>query len=163
MNSIFSQEGYQLTALALAPITDIEAKKIAANMVLIDPWRALSYSANQLENYLVSPDPALYRFTVRVDNHIAGVVAIRYPWLRGPYLELIAIFPDYQQRGLGTIILQWLEQQAKTTTTNLWVLVSSFNKVAKAFYFQQGFKEIGPIEGLVSTQSTELLLRKIIQ
>jgi N-acetylglutamate synthase-like GNAT family acetyltransferase len=144
------------------PITHHDAKMIATNMVAINPWRTLGYSVVQLENYLISTDPALYRFTVRVDQDIAGVVAIRHPWLKGPYLELIAIFPHKQQRGLGTTILQWLEQQAKPTNKNVWVLVSSFNKVAKKFYLQQGFKEIAPIESLVSTQSTELLLRKII-
>ena len=98
-----------------------------------------------------------------VDNVIAGVVAVRYPWLRGAYLELIGLFPDRQGQGLGTTILQWLEQETQPWATNCWVLVSSFNDLAKRFYLRQGFREVGSIEALVSLQSTELLLRKVLR
>jgi GNAT superfamily N-acetyltransferase len=94
---------------------------------------------------------------------IAGVVAVRYPWLKGSYLELIGLFPDRQGQGLGAAILQWMEQETKPWAMNCWVLVSSFNDAAKRFYLRQGFKEIANIEALVSARSNELLLRKVLR
>ena len=140
-----------------------DAEGIADRLALMDPWLALSYSAAQLEKYLSADDPSLHRYTIMVDEMIAGVVAVRYPWLRGSYLELIGLFPDQQGKGLGTAILQWMEQETKPWAMNCWVLVSSFNDAAKRFYLRQGFTEIANIEALVSARSTELLLRKVLR
>ena len=87
----------------------------------------------------------------------------RYPWLKGAYLELFGFFPNQQNKGLGTAVLNWLERETESQAANLWVLVSSFNDSAKRFYLRQGFREIGAIEALVSSKSTELLLRKVLR
>lgn len=157
------QESYSLTGCALLRLCATDAKVISSQLAAMNPWRALNYSAVQLENYLLAPDSALNRYTVRVDNTIVGIVAVRYPWLKGPYLELIGLFPEIQRRGLGTAIMAWFESVAQPTATNLWVLVSSFNESARRFYLRHGFKEIGQIDALVYPQSTELLLRKVIR
>jgi GNAT superfamily N-acetyltransferase len=163
MNERHFHDEYLLPGFRLVRLRTEDAKTVAGKLAAISPWLALGYSAIQLEKYLLTGDPSLHRYTVIVDNVIAGVVAVRYPWLRGAYLELIGLFPEQQGRGLGTAILQWLEQETKPWAANLWVLVSSFNDSAKRFYFQQGFREIGSIEALVSLQSTELLLRKVLR
>lgn len=157
------QEHYPLTGFELLRLRAEDAPLIASAMVAMEPWRTLKYGAAPLERYLLAQDPALQRYTVWVGSAVSGIVAVRYPWLKGAYLELIALFPNQQGQGLGTAILQWLEQETQAHANNLWVLVSAFNKSARRFYFQYGFREIGPIEALVSTHSTELLLRKVLR
>ncbi|MBK7540627.1 MAG: GNAT family N-acetyltransferase [Candidatus Competibacteraceae bacterium] len=155
---------YMLSGFSLAPIEAAEAKIIAGEMIEMDPWRTLNYAAAPLENYLSTPSPALHRYAIKVANDdIAGVVTVRYPWLKGAYLELFGFFPNQQNKGLGTAVLNWLERETESQAANLWVLVSSFNDSAKRFYLRQGFREIGAIEALVSSKSTELLLRKVLR
>ena len=157
------EDEYLFSGSRLVRLRAEDAEVIAGRLATMDPWLALSYSTIPLKNYLSGGDPSLHRYKVMVDNVIAGVVAVRYPWLRGAYLELIGLFPEQQGRGLGTAILQWLEQETRPCAANCWVLVSSFNDLAKRFYFRQGFREVGSIEALVSLQSTELLLRKVLR
>lgn len=154
---------YALSGFALAPIEREDAERIAAEMVKMDPWLTMNYSVAPLERYLSTPSPALHRYAIAVDGVTAGVVTVRYPWLRGAYLELIGLFPGRQSNGLGTAVLRWLERETEPHAANLWVLVSAFNRAAQRFYLRQGFREIGAIEALVSAKSTELLLRKTLR
>ena len=155
---------YTLSGFSLAPIEGADAKMIAGELIEMDPWRTLNYAAASLESYLSASSPALHRYAIKVDNGgIAGVVTVRYPWLKGAYLELIGLFPNRQKKGLGTAVLNWLERETGSQAANLWVLVSSFNDSANRFYLRQGFREIGAIEALVSSKSTELLLRKVLR
>jgi ribosomal protein S18 acetylase RimI-like enzyme len=91
----------------------------------------------------------------------AGIVCCRYPWLFGPFLELLALYPQFQGHGCGREILDWLEEPA--AFTNLWTTVSSFNLRALNFYIKFGFVEIGSLPNLVRPGFDEILLRKIIR
>ena len=163
MNERPFRDEYVLSGCCLVRLRVEDAKMVAGKLATINPWLALGYSAAQLEKYLSADEPSLYRYTVMVDEMIAGVVAVRYPWLRGSYLELIGLFPDQQGKGFGAAIVQWMEHETQPWAMNCWVLVSSFNDAAKRFYLRQGFTEIANIEALVSAQSNELLLRKVLR
>jgi ribosomal protein S18 acetylase RimI-like enzyme len=128
----------------------------------IDPWLSLGVSPKALAGYLLRDDPALTRYVVRVGDfeEIVGVICIRYPWLRGPYIELLGMSDGYQGRGLGGQVLRWAEAEARRESRNLWVVTSSFNHKARAFYRRHGFYEIGPLKGLVSNEVDEILFRK---
>lgn len=163
MNARPFGDEYLLSGFGLVRLRVEDTKAVAGQLATINPWLALGYSAAQLENYLLADDPSLHRYAVMGDNAIVGVVAVRYPWLRGAYLELIGLFPGQQGRGLGAAILQWMERETKPWAMNCWVLVSSFNEAGKRFYLRQGFREIANIEALVSPRSSELLLRKVLR
>ncbi len=163
MNERPFRDEYVLSGCRFVQLQAEDAKVVSDKLATINPWLTLGYSAAQLEKYLSADDPSLHRYTVMVDEMIAGVVAVRYPWLRGSYLELIGLFPGQQGKGLGTAILQWMERETKPWAMNCWVLVSSFNEAAKRFYLRQGFREIANIEALVSARSSELLLRKVLR
>lgn len=128
----------------------------------IDPWLALGISPQALAGYLVRDDPALARYVVRVGDFaaIAGVICIRHPWLRGPYIELLGLADGHRGRGIGGQVLRWAEAEARRECRNLWVVTSAFNHPAQAFYRRHGFYEIGTLKALVSPGADEILLRK---
>jgi GNAT superfamily N-acetyltransferase len=139
-----------------------EAQDLAAALVTMDPWRTLEYQADALALYLSRPDPTLMRFTIKASGHTAGVLCLRYPWLKGIYLELLALFPPYQGLGLGRQIISWTEARARPQTKNFWVAVSSFNHRASRFYLNLGFTQVGCLQDLIKEGCDELLLRKIL-
>ena len=100
------------------------------------------------------------RYRIVAGTQTYGVVCIRYPWLRGPYIELIGFVPAGQGQGLGGDVLAWIEEQVRGEATNLWALVSSFNQLARRFYAKHRFLEIAPLPDLVAPGKTEILLRK---
>lgn len=144
-----------------APPSGAEAEAIADVLAGMDPWAALGFAASGIAAYLNRDDPALSRYAVRVDGAVAGVLCVRWPWLRGPYIELLGLAPACQGLGLGKALLGWTEAEArKAGAGNLWVAASSFNQRALEFYRKQGFREIGLVEGLVRPGFDEVLLRK---
>ena len=68
-----------------------------------------------------------------------------------PYLELLAVLPPFQGRGVGSEILACFEQVALThAARNLWVCASSFNARAIGFYERHGFRGAATLPGLVA-------------
>jgi ribosomal protein S18 acetylase RimI-like enzyme len=141
-------------------ISAAEAATLAAALEAIDPWLRLGVSGKDLKAYLLREDPALHRYAVRYGDELAGLVCVRHPWLRGPYIELLGLDPAYQGRGLGSEVLAWAEGEARREARNLWVVTSSFNDQGRRFYARHGFVEIGAIPGLVDAETEEILLRK---
>ncbi len=162
MPSPFAAEVYPLPPLTLRTLPPSEAERIGTRLAAMDPWKRLGYSASALGRFLTNPDPALNRFAVHDANETIGVVCIRFPWLRGPYLELLAIFPEAQGRGAGQAVLAWLEEQTRLRSNNIWALTSEFNLSARGFYRAAGFVEIAPLSGLVVDGISEILLRKVL-
>jgi diamine N-acetyltransferase len=158
----FTADVYPLPPFTLRSLQPSEAAPTGLRLAAMDPWKRLGYSAAAIGRFLTNPDPALKRFTVQDAKETIGVVCIRFPWLRGPYLELLAIFPEDQGRGTGQAILAWIEEQARLTSNNIWALTSEFNLKARAFYQAAGFVEIAPIPGLVASGFSEILLRKTL-
>ena len=63
------------------------------------PWSAMPYSAEAMARYLGAAEDGARRYVIEIDGAQAGAMAVRYPWLRGAYLELLAIRPGFQTRG----------------------------------------------------------------
>jgi ribosomal protein S18 acetylase RimI-like enzyme len=82
--------------------------------------------------------------------------------LRGAYIELFAVLPAAQGRGVGRAILEFVESSYRGRAANLWLLVSAFNSGARGFYEKHGFRPIGVIEDLVVVGQDEILMRKVI-
>jgi GNAT superfamily N-acetyltransferase len=136
---------------------------LAHLLVGLDPWRTLGYRADDLAGYLARDDPALHRYAITADTDGLGVVCVRHPWLRGPYIELIGLPPAAQGRGLGGATVAWIEAETRGVAANVWALVSSFNQPARRFYARRGFVEIAPVADLVAPGHTEILLRKVLR
>ncbi len=156
----YGATAYDLGAAHLRAITAEDAAQLGAGLAAIDPWRRADYPAAALTAYLTREDPAARRFAIQAGGALAGVVSVREPWLRGPYLELLGLLPPAQGRGLGGAVMRWFEAEAPAGATNLWVLCSDFNTGALAFYARHGFRQVTPLEGLVGEDLTEILLRK---
>lgn len=149
-------DGCQLST----PFTNEQAHAVAEMLAASEPWLSLNFSVAALATYLTREDPSLRRYLVSVDEHPAGVICVRHPWLRGPYIELLGVSPEQRGKGIGKKLLAWAEREARCESRNLWVVASSFNHPALHLYQSLGFHPIGPIPGLVSPEHDEILLRK---
>ena len=158
----FPSRTYVLPSCTLHRVKRSEVQNLAATLVTMDPWRTLDYQADAVALYLKSPDPALIRFTIQASGQPAGLLCLRYPWLKGIYLELLALFPPHQGIGLGREIMTWIEEEIRPHTENFWVAVSSFNHQAQRFYQDLGFAQVACLQNLIKEGYDELLLRKIL-
>lgn len=144
-------------------LTNEQALAVAEMLSVSEPWISLKFSATSLASYLTRDDTSLRRYVISVEANLVGVICVRYPWLRGPYIELLGLFPNYRGKGIGKQVLAWAETEARCEAKNLWVVTSSFNHQALDFYQRLGFYPIGPIPGLVTPEYDEILLRKCLR
>lgn len=147
----------------LRPLEPVDAGPLALVLTAMYPWARLGYAAPALEGYLKREDAALTRWVIERQGRTAGLLALRSPWLRGPYVELFAILPDFQGNGLGGAVMDWAARSAAEVAPNLWACVSDFNAPARAFYARHGFTEVTELDGLVSAGMGEILLRRRLQ
>lgn len=64
------------------------------------------------------------------------------------HLALLAVHPDEQHRGLGSLLLAWLEQPARVAgIARIRLEARADNPVAIGFYRKQGYRESGRVAG----------------
>lgn len=156
----YSKSPIDLGPASLAPFCEATARTLAEACGKIDPWVRMAYPVDGLSRFFLRPDPTAHRYALHVNQALAGGVVVRHPWLKGPYLEFLAILPDHQSNGVGGAILDWFENEVAGTDRNIWVLVSDFNTRALAFYQRHGFEPVAPLPGVAVEGFTEILLRK---
>jgi ribosomal protein S18 acetylase RimI-like enzyme len=127
----------------------------------IDPWATYAYPADTLASFLSASEAGAPRLKLSVGDEIAGAAVIRTMWLRGPYLQFLGVVPEWQDRGLGSTLLHWIEQEARAAhERNLWVLASEINDGAVRLYERCGFVQTAKLDDLVCDGRAEILLRK---
>ncbi len=163
MSEPFPTRAETLSTGALRPIAEGEASFLAAACAAIDPWRRLGFRPSALARYFDGSDPGLHRFALTLEGHVAGVLAVRWPWLRGPSIELLAVLPEFHRMGLGAAAVDWTAARAATAAKNLWTTVSDFNVGARLFWRRQGFAEIAPLPDLLAAGRAEMLMRRVLK
>jgi len=148
------------SCLLRSTLSEAEATQISQFLALMDPWSTLGFTADSLKSYLRRDDPALRRFGMFDGGVPIGVLCVRYPWLRGPYIELLGVEASHQGKGITKEIMAWIEQQTTPYAKNIWVAASAFNIRALNVYERLGFTQIGVLDGLVTDDKSEIFFRK---
>jgi GNAT superfamily N-acetyltransferase len=160
-SSAFSASPIELARARLVELPPSACDRVAEKIVAMPPWSVMGYPAGALAQFLASNNDGASRYLIEVGGSEAGAVSIRFPWLKGPYLELLALLPPFQGKRLGASIMAWFERRAlELGARNLWVCASSFNERALRFYQAHGFVEAASLPGLVADGYDEILLRK---
>jgi diamine N-acetyltransferase len=138
-----------------------EPERLGPLFAAMEPWTRYQYRPEAITTYLSGIERGAPRLAIMAGNEIAGAVCIRLNWLRGPYLQFIAVLPPFQKMGLGAAMLDWLAQEAKHNgEKNVWVCASDFNLGAIRFYERHGFVRTAVLDGLINADIAEVLMRK---
>jgi ribosomal protein S18 acetylase RimI-like enzyme len=161
----FRTERYQIgpsrdgQPVMLDPMTEAGADALGPQLAAFGPWAHYAFGADRMTAGLKRRDgAAVYQIACGPD--LAGAAVILSPWLAGPYLQLLAVLPEHQGRGIGARVVAWLEAEARGHFRNLWLCVSGFNAGAQRFYRDHGFEVVATLDGLVRDGDDELLMRK---
>jgi ribosomal protein S18 acetylase RimI-like enzyme len=147
--------------LELKRTTPEDAENFGRNLAGMEPWARLGTSSEQMARFLATSNETKRCFTILHDGERAGVIIIIFPWLAGPYLNLLAVLPAYQRRAIGRTALSWLEAEAAAAgSRNSFLCVSAFNDAAIAFYRRNGYSEAALLGDLIKDGEDEILMRK---
>jgi len=118
-------------------------------------------SAEAMTQYIAAVNDGARRYLIEAGGVPAGTASVRHPWLKGPYLELLALLSAHQCQGIGAAVLRWFEDEARRhEARNLWACASRSNTRALSFYRRHGFTETAELPDLVADGFNEILLRK---
>lgn len=141
-----------------------------ARIVAGDPlWRRYGVS-------LVAARRVLRRAAARTGRDAAaGEVAVAragnrplgFVWFRrdgtfhhSGYVRWIAVAPGARGRGVGARLMRYAETRIFQAGPNVFLLVSHFNRAARAFYRKLGYTEVGTLRDYVVRGVTEHIYRK---
>lgn len=84
-----------------------------------------------------------------------------------PYLHIIAVDKDYQNKGIGSKLLDFFERQVlkeceNQIRTKIFLTVGDFNETAENVYVNRGYAKICEIKGLFRKNITEKLYMKVV-
>jgi len=147
-------------ALALGAMTPAAADLLGPQVAAVGPWAHYGFGTGKITTGFKGSDDGVIRYQIECGGDLAGAVIILCPWLAGPYLQMLAVLPAHQNRGIGARFLAWYEAEARGQFRNLWLCVSAFNTEAQRLYRAHGFERVATLEGLVRDGDDEHLMRK---
>ena len=148
-------------SISLVPMTDAAAATLGDITATFGPWLAYGFSAAAMARSFAPASDNGVRYQALVDGALAGAMVIRNPWLIGPYLQTLAVLPDYQSSGIGGTMLDWFETRARLANQrSIWLCVAGFNTDALRFYQAHGWEHAADLPDLIHDGVGELLLRK---
>lgn len=160
--TLHAGEGPSLTLEAIAaPLPAALIDEVSRVLAAMDPWHRYGFPAARLASFLAPGPTGQPRYFLIEDDAIAGLVALKLGWMFGTYLNLLAVLPAHQGRGIGSAALSWLDAFGRERQErNQFVVTSAFNARGLALYQRHGFAEIARMPGLIDDTETEILLRK---
>lgn len=91
---------------------------------------------------------------------ISGVLILHLGGSFDGYIQLLAVFPEFQNRRLGEKIMRFAEDKIFQRSKNVFLCVSDFNFRAQKFYERLGYQKTGALENFLVAGQNEILLRK---
>lgn len=140
---------------------DIDA--LAEITISTFPWTESKLSKNAAAKFLEERlDKQMVYVTVH-DDQVLGFIAIKRDFLFGNYIRRIVIREDMRSKGIGSQLVKYIEELTfGNNIPNLYLLCTTTNDRAIAFYLKNGFKVIGEVTNFVDEGLDEYILRKTV-
>lgn len=150
---------FAVNDLVIRPLCDeAEARACTARLVAFGPWQTVGIPAEKIFRDLTNPQREV--FVAEFEQKVAGLLILHFGGSFDGYIQLIAVFPEFQGRGLGEGIMRFAEEKIFQCSKNVFLCVSSFNPRARKFYERLGYQKTGELVDFLVAGSNEILMRK---
>jgi [ribosomal protein S18]-alanine N-acetyltransferase len=109
-------------------------------------------------------DPDTMVLVATRHGEIAGFAIMHFGEQRA-HLLLLAVLPAFRRAGIGTSLLQWLEQSCVTAgVQSVRLEVRSSNRAARNFYARAGYSCLGQISAYYDgREAASVMVRQLFQ
>jgi ribosomal protein S18 acetylase RimI-like enzyme len=112
----------------------------------------------------VCTDPRFQVFLASTGAQRSGVLILDEAGVAGaPYLKSIAVAEGLRGKGVGAALMDHCEAWAGMRSRHLFLCVSSFNTLARAFYERRGFTEVGELQDFIIPGASEVLMHRLVR
>lgn len=93
---------------------------------------------------------------------VVGLVwfARRGAFARSGYIRVVGVRADCRGRGVGTQLMDFVEEALFAEDDNIFLLVSAFNEGAQRFYRRRGYEQVGVLTDYARLGIDEFIFRK---
>lgn len=137
-----------------------EAHKCALLMSNSEPWITLGRNYDDSLKMLL--DPLIEAYLAVIEDEIIGFIILQMHGAFKGYIQTVAVDAEWRNKGIGSKLLKFAENQILSQTPNVFICVSSFNKKAQKLYKRLGYETIGELKNYMVTGHSEILMRKTI-
>jgi [ribosomal protein S18]-alanine N-acetyltransferase len=126
-----------------------------------EPWKTLGERV-AFKTYIALKQAHVCTVLNAGKTEVAGFVIFTADpvFARGGYLRAIGVAPDMRKRGVGRMLLAFMESRIARRCDNVFLCVSSFNRSAQSFYRKLGYKKAGSLPGLLVPGESEYIYWK---
>ncbi|HVY04904.1 MAG TPA: GNAT family N-acetyltransferase [Burkholderiales bacterium] len=129
-------------------------------MASSEPWLTLGTGYERSLKLLNSETRE--RYLAKVAGEPAGFLVVSMQGAFVGYIQLLGVAEKFRGQGVGRALIEYAEQRIFRDTPNVFICVSDFNRVARAFYARMGYQSVGELKDFIVAGHSEILLRKTI-
>ena len=144
---------------------DAEARACATLMSTTEPW--IRFGRDFEKSYVLVRDPsrevyvALSREPPDTGSVLGFVVLVMQGAFVG-YIQSLAVDDRLRGRGIGTALMEYVEQRIFRDQPNVFICASSFNPGAQRLYERLGYLRVGELPDFMVAGHSEILYRKTV-
>lgn len=139
---------------------DTDYSILAQMMADSDPWLRLGISYSDLLGMVSESTREVY--VAQIDDLVLGGVIIEMQGAFTGYIKSICVFPLYRNKGVGRLLMAYVEHRIFREKPNVFLCVSNFNHEAQSFYASLGYCVVGVLDDYLVSGVDEVLMRKTI-
>lgn len=141
-------------------ITEQEARECAELMCNSAPWSILNRSFQTSLNILLDKSRDVY--VIKNEDAWIGFIVVNTQGALTPYIQSILLKQEYRNQGIGSAVLNEIENIYSSVHSRIFLMVSSFNEKAQKLYQSMKYQVIGVLPNHVVEGHAEILMRKIL-
>ena len=145
--------------LTFRELAENEVEGCAHWLTISEPWITLGFNQARSE-FALRRDGLEKWVAVDDSNTPVGVALLNFGGPFIGYLQILCVAPEQRGKGVGSALLDFVEERVFARNPNLFLCVSDFNESAQKLYKQRGFEQVGRLENFLVSGHAELLLRK---
>jgi ribosomal protein S18 acetylase RimI-like enzyme len=151
-----------LDDITIGEADDDDREWSAQLMASSEPWITLGRTIDQTRPLFQRKDSEL--FIARQDGAPRGFLLLRDRGIvYSPYIASLAVAPEARGLGIGSRLLDFIEDRSRPASKHIFLCVSSFNTRARALYERHGYAVVGELQDYVIDGLSEYLMSKRLQ
>ncbi|MBY0482352.1 MAG: GNAT family N-acetyltransferase [Chitinophagaceae bacterium] len=150
-------------AISITRINSFEEQSWCAQLMAgSEPWISLKRTFSDGLALMQVTDGGMEAYIAKSGEINLGFVVIKTAGAFVGYVQILAVTEASRGRGIGNLLMDFVEQRIFEFSPNAFICVSDFNEGARKLYESRGYQLLGKLENYLETGFTELLLRKTI-
>jgi len=150
-----------MTEIIMRELLEDDIEPCVEMTVTSFPWTDFGLSLDSARKFFSDRFGKNLVFVATINAHVVGFITIKRNILFANYIRRIVVRADKRSLGIGAHMLSFIEALTlEENLPNVFMITTTTNTRAIAFYEKNGYKNIGRIPSLIHEGMDEFILWK---